>query len=109
MPDEEIQGTVPGFSPFGEGSGLSGEPALQLNMELFGHGFSRRNAGRAIFYEFRKEKFTPDFPEQNRKRIYPHKYWTFRIVHFFKLLCGLLNDKSFDYVVNAADCAREGN
>ena len=25
-----------------------------------------------------------------------------------KLLCGLLNDKSFDYVVNAADCAREG-
>lgn len=28
---------------------------------------------------------TPDFPEQNRKRIYPHKYWTFRIVHFFKV------------------------
>ena len=25
-----------------------------------------------------------------------------------KLLCGLLNDKRFDYVVNAADCAREG-
>ena len=21
---------------------------------------------------------TPDFPEQNRKRIYPHKYWTFQ-------------------------------
>lgn len=28
---------------------------------------------------------TPDFHEQNRKRIYPHKYWPFRIVHFLKV------------------------
>ena len=34
---------------------------------------------------YEMEVFTPDFPEQNRKRIYPHKYWTFRIVHFFKV------------------------